>query len=750
MKKIHTDIKIYGIVQGVGFRPFVHRQVSVLGLSGFVRNTSYGAEISVEGDEPAAESFLKSLETDAPKLSFIEAVKVEKSDSLRGYTGFEIRTSERGRARRTLISPDVAICPDCLAELSDPRDRRYEYPFINCTNCGPRFTITRDIPYDRKNTTMAPFPMCEACASEYENIEDRRYHAQPDCCPICGPRLQFFGEDGTELPGEAISLTKEYIKQGKTVAVKGLGGIHLACRCDSAEAVRRLRERKRRDEKPFAIMCRDVFEARRYADISADEERLLTSHQRPIVLLRKKEKGSLSYISENSYVGIMLPYTPVHYLLLSGEIKSLVMTSANISDLPIIYKDSDALKLLSGVADAFLLNNREIHVRCDDSLMYVYGGREYFLRRSRGYVPYPVCTETELLPILACGAEQKASFAITRDSHIFPSQHIGDLKNLETLENYEANILHFENIFDIKPKFIVCDMHPDYMSTEYATERARLMGVPLFRAQHHHAHMCSCMADNGCAEKCIGIVWDGTGYGADGKIWGAEMLVGDFSGFSRKGTILPIRLPGGDRTTKEPFRVAASLLDSAGLACDERIKAHLDSGINCPEATSMGRLFDGVSALLGIVTHASYEGQGAVLLEAAAQEDVLREYPYSAEKQDGIYVFDWREMICAIERDKENGASRGEIAAAFMNTLISFAAFAAKRISEETGIKTVALSGGSFQNMYVLKRLEKRLSEEELCVLTHRRVSCNDEGISLGQVMIAQAEAEAHSLEGRD
>lgn len=738
--KTHADIKIYGIVQGVGFRPFVHKAVTALSLCGFIRNTSFGAEGEFEGRREDIQKLVSELLYNAPTLAFIESVEVVYSDTLRGYIGFDIAESIKGEKNRTLISPDIAVCDDCLKELFSESDRRYSYPFINCTNCGPRFTIIKDIPYDRKNTTMSAFPMCGECEREYLDISDRRYHAQPDCCENCGPKLSFYDFNKKELPGDAISLAKEYIRDGKIVAVKGLGGIHLACRCDDDTVVDTLRKRKHRDEKPLAIMCRDVEAARRFAHISADEKRHLTSNRRPIVLLKKRESNSLMYLSENGYIGIMLPYTPVHHLLLADGVDSLVMTSANISDLPIIYKDEEVFEKLSGVADGFLMNNREIHARCDDSLMWVLDGNEYFVRRSRGYVPHPVCMSTKLLPILACGAEQKASFALSRDRYVFPSQHIGDLKNLETLENYEAQISHFENIFDVKPQLLACDMHPDYMSTSYADERSQKERLPLIRVQHHHAHMASCMADNGYDGKCIGITWDGMGYGTDGKIWGAEFLVGDFSDFSRYGTIRPIRLPGGDRATHEISRVAASLLYDSGLECDGTVKKLVESGINCPSASSMGRLFDGVASLVGIAQTASYEGQGAALLEAAAADGCEESYTFCIGYDGGMYTFDWRQMIRAIVSDKNSGVDQAVMSARFMNTLISFASEMCEKIAHDTGIKTVALSGGTFQNMYVLKRLRTSLSALGFNVLTHRRVSTNDEGICLGQLMIAQAQ----------
>lgn len=743
MKKIHADIRIYGIVQGVGFRPFVHKTVRRLSLSGTVCNTSFGAEVICEGNERDIDAFCDAIKRDAPPLALIEEVAIKKSDTLCGFSDFRITESEKGEARRTLISPDIAVCDDCLRELYDKSDRRYRYPFINCTNCGPRFTITRDIPYDRKNTTMARFRMCPECEKEYGDIENRRYHAQPDCCEECGPRLFLLDGDGKEIPGDAISLARERILRGEIVAVKGLGGYHLACCADDAETVRRLRERKRRDEKPFAVMCRDVETALKFAEISEDEKEHLTSPRRPIVLLKKKEKDSLLHISENSRLGIMLPYTPVHHLLLEDELSCVVMTSANISDLPIVYKDDDAQKSLSGIADAFLLHNREIHTRCDDSLMWVYDKEPYFARRSRGYVPYPVTLVTKIQPVLACGAEQKASFTLTRGHHAFPSRHIGDLKNLETLNDFEEQSAHFENIFDTKPSLLACDMHPDYMSSAYALDRAEKEEIPLVRVQHHHAHMCSCMADNGFDGECIGIVWDGTGYGTDGKIWGAEFLTGSFSGFLRLGSIRPIALPGGDRAAKEISRIATSLLLSAGLSCEDNTAQRiLKNGINCPEATSMGRLFDGVAALLGIRENTAYEGQAATLLEAAADENEHGVYPYEITEKDGMYVFDWREMIRAIVRDKNDGRDTGKISAAFMNTLVAFSVEMTAKIAADTGLRTVALSGGTFQNMYLLERLHAALEKEGFRVLVHHRVAANDEGISLGQALVA-----AHSYQ---
>ena len=729
-------LKIRGIVQGVGFRPFVHKLVRRCGLSGYIKNTSSGVELELEGERPALERFVALLPEQAPVLAVIESMEAAYSPELRGYKGFEIRQSQREEFRNTLISPDIGICEDCLRELRDPRDRRYRYPFINCTNCGPRFTIIKDIPYDRAKTSMAGFPMCPDCDREYHDIENRRYHAQPDCCASCGPRVFYLDGAGNELPGDGIELAREALKAGKIVAIKGLGGMHLACRCDDETLVRELRRRKQRDEKPFALMCRDVDCVRRICRLSEAEEKILASFRRPIVLLGKRQPG-LDYLSENGYLGVMLPYTPLHYLLFGDDIDLLVMTSANLSDTPILFKNAEALEKLRGIADGFLLHDREIQTRCDDSLCWVLEGREYPARRSRGYVPFPLRMEGQLQSILACGAEQKASFCLSKGSYVFQSQHIGDLKNMETLENYTQQIAHFKNLFDIEPTLAACDLHPDYMSTEYAQS----LGLPLVQVQHHHAHLAACMADNGLEGEVIGLVWDGTGYGPDGTIWGGECLTGGYEAFQRFGHILPLALPSGDRATKEIDRLAFSLLSAAGcdtssISAAETYRAMLAAGLNCPLSSGMGRLFDGVAAILGIKTRCSYEGQGAILLEAAAKDDGGT-YPILL--SGCPLVFDWREMIRAIVRDQQQGMETGIIAARFMNTLVEMAVRMAVAAREDTGLNRVCLSGGSFQNMYIMHQLPDRLRAEGFQVYHHSRVSTNDEGIALGQLMIANA-----------
>ena len=745
------EIKIKGIVQGVGFRPFMHRLVRRHGLKGNIRNTSSGVTVELEGDGEELRRFLEELPREAPPLAVIEDISW-RGIPARGFTDFTIIQSERQAERNTLISPDIAICPDCLRELLDPKDRRYRYPFINCTNCGPRLTIIEDVPYDRPKTSMKAFPMCPDCDREYHDIENRRYHAQPDCCPVCGPSLSFLDADGNPASGDPVALAQQALREGKIVAVKGLGGFHLACRSDDPAITRELRRRKQRDEKPFAVMCRDLEAARHFCRVSEDEARILTGARKPIVLLEKKPEvcSELMHLSENNWLGVMLPYTPLHVLLFDGAFDMLVMTSANLSDTPILKDNEAAVEKLRGIADGFLLHNRFIQTRCDDSLCWVLSGKEYFARRSRGYVPQPVTVPPRPAQILACGAEQNASFCLGKGEHAFLSQHIGDLKNLETLEHYELQVRYFERLFDVRPKALVCDLHPDYLSTAYASERAEKESIPLLQVQHHHAHMAACMADNGLTGPCIGLVWDGTGLGTDGTIWGAECLIGDYSGFSRFGSIRPIPLIGGDRAVKEAARVAFSLLKEAGCSTQSLpnaplLEKQLSAGLNCPMSSGMGRLFDGVSAILGIRETCSYEGQAAILLEAAAGESdacfPVETYlePAPEAPQTKLLRFDWRPMIRELVRQHESGIPVPLLASMFMNTMVKMAVEIAAAASKETGIRQIVLSGGSFQNIYIMQRLPQRLRTAGLEVFCHRRVSCNDEGLSLGQLKIASA-----------
>ncbi len=732
--------EIRGIVQGVGFRPYIHRLVREYDLKGTIRNTSSGVTLELEGEEEKLRAFLTQLPKSAPPLAVIEEIRHEEVP-MQGFQDFRIIGSERQAERNTLISPDIAICADCLKELRDPQDRRYRFPFINCTNCGPRFTIVEDVPYDRQKTSMRDFPMCRECEEEYHNIENRRYHAQPDCCPVCGPKLRFLDGDGRESDGDAIERAQTALKEGRILAVKGLGGFHLACRCDDPEIVQELRRRKHRDERPFAVMCRDLESVRKICKVSDEEADVLNGARKPIVLLRRKE-GVPYGLSENGFLGVMLPYTPLHVLLFGDVFEMLIMTSANLSETPIVRDDSEALEALHGIADCFLLHGRRIQTRCDDSLCWILEGEEYFVRRSRGYVPQPVTVPPLSGQILACGAEQKASFCLGKGGHAFLSQHIGDLKNMETLEHYEQQTRHFERLFDIRPQVLVCDLHPDYLSTEYAVQRAEEEEIPLIRIQHHHAHMAACMADNRLQEPCIGLIWDGTGLGTDGSIWGGECLVGDYRSAERIGSILPIPLIGGDRAVHEPYRIAFALLEAAGCSTEqvretEQLRRQLNAGLNCPISSGMGRLFDGVSAILGIKQICSYEGQAAIRLEAAAGED--RElFPISF-LEDGVLCFDWRPMIRELVRLQNRGIGADILAARFHNTVVEVGVQMAKRASEASSLRSVVLSGGTFQNQRLIREIPKRLDRLGLKVYRHRRVSCNDEGLSLGQLTAADA-----------
>ncbi len=736
---VRMRIEVRGIVQGVGFRPFIHRLVSEYGFRGWVRNSSRGVDMELEGKENELRQFAGRIAPEKPLLADVESVECTLCESGEPFTDFEIIESRTMQSRDTLISPDIGICPDCLREMRDPADPRYRYPFLNCTNCGPRFTIIKDIPYDRAKTSMSDFPMCPRCESEYRDITNRRFHAEPTCCPDCGPQV-FYEEGGERFErDEAIEQARKRLKEGAILAVKGLGGLHLAC---LPERAAELRARKHRDGKPFALMCRDTACAEAIAFIDGAERERLESIRRPIVLLRKKARGSFPEVSENNYMGVMLPYTPLHYLLFGDDIDALIMTSANLSDKPILHTNEEARTELASIADGLLLHDRDIQTRCDDSLLYVVNGKDYFVRRSRGYVPYPIRVKGVEKNLLSCGAEQKASFALSRGSSVFPSQHIGDLKNYETFANYRRQIAHFERMFDISPAAIACDLHPDYLSSQCAREMAEELQIPLLGVQHHHAHMAACMADNDLSEPVIGIIWDGVGYGTDGTVWGGEFLLGDYSGFERKGHIRPIPLIGGDRAVKEIWRIGYALCRDTGLYGGFPVsmaETQLRSGLNCPLSSGMGRLFDGAASLMDICQNASYEGEGAVLLESAADENCTECYPCEI---SGDNVFDYAPMVRAILADRAAGVSRGRMAARFMNTLCLMAADITEAIGRESGVNAAVLSGGSFQNMYILSRLPRMLEQRGFRVYTHSRVSCSDEGLSLGQLMILNAAVE--------
>ena len=740
---------IEGIVQGVGFRPYVHRLARQLGLSGWARNTAAGLELELEGPAAALDAFGEALRTAPPPLAVVEGVHIRDIPPT-GEAGFVIRPSAGGEAA-TLVSPDLAPCAACLAEMQNPKGRRYRYPFINCTDCGPRFSIIRRLPYDRPATTMAGFQMCPDCEAEYKDIRSRRYHAQPNCCPVCGPRAFYLDAAGARQPGDPIALAQKTLAAGGIVAVKGSGGIHLACRADSPEAVARLRQRKHRPEKPLALMARDRAAAARWCAITKEEAALLESPRRPILLLEKLDPAGESWLSATTRLGVMLPYTPLHILLLDGTFGGpglLVMTSANRPGCPVLTDNHQALEALAGVADGFLLHDRPIANRCDDSLALVWRGKPVFFRRSRGYAPQPIPLAREAGGVLAFGAEQKGSFAAGRGRHAFVNQYIGDLKNAETMDHYRAALAGTLGLFGLAPQVLVCDLHPDYASTREAEGWAARLGLPLRRVQHHWAHMAACMADNRLTGPAFGLVWDGTGLGEDGQTWGAECLIGDYKSYRRVGSIRPVLLPGGDVCAVEIGRTALALAADAGCpeaAPDfprrEGVAALLQSGYRCIPSSGMGRLFDGVYALLTGRTAAGYDGQAPALLEALAQgappAEVYRPVYY---EENGVRRFDTRPLIRALCAGKAAGVNSAALAAGFQQAVCRMALDQCRALNPDN--LPVVLSGGVFLNRALLEGVTALLEGAGYRVYTHSRVSPSDEGLALGQLAIAAARPE--------
>jgi hydrogenase maturation protein HypF len=760
-QRIRTAVRVQGVVQGVGFRPFVYSLATSLGLGGLVGNDVDGVFAEVEGEPAAVEEFLAALARDAPPLARIERITTTAMRP-HGTASFSIAPSPPGGPqRRTLVSADTATCADCLAELADPGDRRFGYPFINCTNCGPRFTIVRDVPYDRPRTTMAPFTMCERCAAEYHDPADRRFHAQPVCCPACGPALSVLDPAGTALPGEPLATAAALLRQGQVLAVKGLGGYHLAVDASSETAAAALRARKHREDKPFAVMVPDVAAARRLCEVDQAAAGLLTSSRRPIVLLPRRpgpgvgNAGSAGGVAAavapgNRQLGLMLPYTPLHHLLLADLAGPMVLTSGNVSDEPIVYRDDEVRPRLAGIADAFLTHDRAIEVRTDDSVVRVFGGRGTVLRRSRGYVPEPLDVAVRFpRPVLACGAELKSTFCLAREDHAFVSHHIGDLENAETLRSFTEGIEHFRRLFDITPEVVAHDLHPDYLSTKYAAD---LAGVDLVGVQHHHAHIASCLADNRAAGPVIGVAFDGTGYGTDGTIWGGEFLVADLAGFERAGHLDAVPMPGGAAAIRQPWRMAAAYLDAAcpdglpdGLDVARRNQDHWPHvltmarrGVNAPLTSSAGRLFDAVAAILGVRDVINYEGQAAVELEQLADPAERGAYPATVSTDYPFQILG-HELVRAVNEDLAAGTDRSVIAARFHNGVAALIRDCCVLLRERHGLSTVALSGGVFQNLLLLRAAVGQLEEHGFAVLVHSRVPCNDGGISLGQAVVAVA-----------
>lgn len=798
-------IEIKGIIQGVGFRPFVYNLATRLEINGWVRNTSAGVEIEAEGSIQKIEEFIRLLQTEPPPLAQIEQINVIRKPT-NSFDRFEIRHSENIDYAFVPISPDISICEDCLRELFDPNDRRYLYPFINCTNCGPRFTIIRDIPYDRPKTTMANFPMCPECRSEYEDPANRRFHAQPIACPICGPTIWLETRDEKVNGLEGLFHAIKMIREGSIVAIKGLGGFHLACDATNIETVERLRKRKYRIDKPFALMLADINQVEKHCLVSDLERRILLSKERPIVLLRKIDDTPIvpQVAPNQNNLGVMLPYTPLHYLLFNLETEFepseqrkeliLVMTSGNFKEEPITYKNREARDKLFQIADAIVMHDRPIHTRCDDSVVQVLKFRatdqtekrktgigrnqdEHIvpMRRARGYAPSPILLLEEFPPVLAVGGELKNTFCLIRGRHAFLSQHIGDLDNYETLQSFEKNIRHLEKLFRIRPEIIAYDRHPDYLSTRYALERIeneRLLGIDV---QHHYAHIVACMSEHGLEEdeKVIGVAFDGTGFGDDGAIWGGEIILSGYRGFKRLAHLKYVPLPGGDKAIREPWRMALSWMKHAQIEWSEdlppvefirrrdtkkdnlidsnfswleTIHHQIDNQINSPFTSSMGRLFDAVASLIGVRQTVNYEAQASIELEALAVQSLSEPYSYSifteiSNSTDETLIIDPTPIFHEIIDDIRLNVDIRTIASRFHSTIAQIVKDAIVRLSKIHNTSKVILSGGVWQNRVLLEQTMSLLGALGFEVLTHHRVPCNDGGLALGQAVTAAYKA---------
>jgi hydrogenase maturation protein HypF len=757
------EVSVRGIVQGVGFRPFVYTLARRHGLAGLVRNDAEGVHIEAEGLAPELDLFVRSIKEEAPPLAVVEAVSWRPL-AVRRESGFRIEHSREGVRRRALISPDVATCGECLAEVFDPADRRYRYPFTNCTNCGPRFTITRSVPYDRALTTMSHFEMCPECEREYEDPANRRFHAQPNACPRCGPRLRLldrFGHVMRGRPEDPLLRTAQMLRGRAIVAIKGLGGYHLACDPFDAGAVRTLRGRKVRQDKPFALMVRDLAQARELCRVGPEEEELLLSVARPIVLLERRQNTRIAedVAPRQKTLGVMLAYTPLHHLLLHDVGMPLVMTSGNNSDEPIAYRDEDAFEQLGQIADYFLLHDRPVHVRCDDSVVRVARGRAYPVRRSRGYAPAPLRLAGSFgRHTLACGAELKNTFCVAKERHAFPSHHIGDLENYETLRSFREGVDHYCRLFDVQPELVAYDLHPEYLSTKYARELEE-GGLPAIGVQHHHAHIASCLADNERpdSERVIGVALDGTGYGTDGAVWGGEFFEGSLrDGFARRAHLQYAALPGGAAAIREPWRMAISQLlalygeeetlklplavvRQAGERNVRLVARLIHHELNTPPTSSAGRLFDAVAALVGVPgsRRTTYEGQAAIELELAAEGQTPPGYPFRLRPEGSDWVVDTGPTVEGVVDDLLLGRTAAEISSRFHRTVAEVVVAGCERIRDAEATGAVALSGGTFQNMLLLGQAVELLEQKGFAVYAHRRVPTNDGGLALGQAVLA-------------
>jgi len=766
------EVSVRGIVQGVGFRPFVYALTRKHGLAGTVRNDAEGVHIEVEGALEELELFLRGIEDDAPPLAVVESVGWRPLAAL-GEETFRIEESADGLHRHALVSPDVATCEECVSEIFDPSDRRHRYPFTNCTNCGPRFTITRSVPYDRATTTMARFTMCLDCRREYDDPSDLRFHAQPNACPVCGPRVRLLDKFGHEMggkPQDPIEHAARTLRGRAVVAIKGLGGYHLACDPFDEKAVKILRSRKVRQDKPFALMARNVEQARELCHVSPEEEKLLASPARPIVLLeRRGDCGVAEDVApRQKTLGIMLAYTPLHHLLLRDAGIPLVMTSGNNADEPIAYRDEESFDHLGVIAVYFLTHDRPIHMRADDSVIRVARGKTYPLRRSRGYAPAPLGVADGFgRHILACGGELKNTFCVAKDRHVFLSHHIGDLENYETLRSFREGIEHYCRLFDIEPELVAYDLHPEYLSTKYARE-AEEAGMPAVGVQHHHAHIASCLADNErpSEERVIGVALDGTGYGTDGAVWGGEFFEGSVEdGFERRGNLEYAPMPGGAAAIREPWRMAVSHL--IGLYGEEeatklplaairqagernvRLIARLvERNLNTPPTSSAGRLFDAVAALAGVPGswRTTYEGQAAIELELAAKGHAISGYPFRLRDEEAGWIAETQEVIAGVVEDVLSGREAGEVSAKFHRTMAEMVVCGCERVRRGDGTSVVALSGGTFQNMLLLEAATEMLENKGFTVHRHRRVPTGDGGLALGQAILADAMFEKSEL----
>jgi hydrogenase maturation protein HypF len=752
-------IRVRGTVQGVGFRPWIYRLAREEGLSGHVRNDARGVTIEAFGRPEALVAFSRRLGAEAPPAARVREVQEERIP-VETVPGFAILPSDDEGARRVSIPPDLATCPECLREVADPADRRHLYPFTNCTHCGPRYTIARDVPYDRPATTMAGFAMCPDCRREYEDPADRRFHAQPVACPACGPRVRLLGPSGEPRgdAGEAIGAAARALAEGRIVAVKGLGGYHLACDATSPAAILRLRERKRRDEKPFAVMACDLGIARTLANVGPAEERLLVSVERPIVLVRQRAGNGLApeVAPGNPLVGLLLAYTPLHHLLLEAVGRPLVMTSGNLSEEPMAAKDGEALARLSGIADLFLAHDREIENRCDDSVARVVAGGLTVLRRSRGYVPRAVRLRRPLRrPVLACGAHLKNTFCLAAGDEAWLGPHIGDLDNLEAIRAFEEQVERLQRFLGIRPEVIAHDLHPDYASTRYALGRPEAAKVAV---QHHHAHVASAMGEHGLEGPVLGLAWDGTGYGTDGTAWGGELLLVDGGSFERRATLRPLRLPGSDEAIRQVWRIALAALDDAfeGAPPLDRlplfdsipardvvvVRQMAAKGLRSPLAHGAGRYFDALGSLGLGRRRATYEGQVALEWNLAADEAEGGSYPFDLSEEGGFLQADLRPLVRAAVGNLVAGAAPGRVSARFHEAMADVASALVRRAARELGRLPVVLTGGCFQNARLAEGVVKRL-QGDFDVRLHGEVPPGDGGIALGQALVADERAGA-------